>query len=372
MIRLALIAWVLLVGSATAQGLPQADLPPAGGPGLPQGMMTDSAAVPAVPDTARAVFGWETEAPPIEAIYMIPDTVPFGEIVGLVFEYPESVEAPVLPSEPPAEWLEYEADVSGEHQDLLQKRLASHEQKEGRNTLLVPVRIYRTDPFVIESGSVESPVIQVRGRTTDLAETAAIRAPRHRGWNLGTIAALSLALVLLSLLVWVLWRRRRTTTRIENWDPAAPGWLAAAGRLRTLLQGGSLDRGEGRSYLNELASIARGFAAERYGIAAREMTGREIVAACIGRGYAPDPARTLGRLVDEADRRRYDPAPVTEAWVRERTLELLRCIEGLRIVPRQTPVATERIFDADGAWSELQRLMAEWESSAAGSAGGSA
>ena len=94
--------------------------------------------------------------------------------------------------------------------------------------------------------------------------------------------------------------------------------------------------------------------ADHFGVPAREMTGAEIVQACGERGHRLEPVRALARLIDDCDRRRYDPDPVQAAWVRTRTGELIARIRELRIEPRQTEVpAVERIA-AEQAWSGLQ------------------
>lgn len=344
----------------TGHGQPQG-LPP-GLQGMPQGAMPGLEPVPVVPDTAKVELLFADGSSRPTGLDFAPEPVGFGEIGALVVRYPIGQEAPVLANEPPADWLEYVPEVSREGLDRLEAAVATRpDGPGGQNTLLVPVRIYRADPFMLTAGKVSSPVIAVRGRTTDLSESAGIRPPRSRGWNLLVIAALAVSLVLFALLVWALWRRRTAPVAIEDWQPARPGWLAAAVRLQQLLESRDLEQGASREFLNGLAAVARGFVADRYGIAAREMTGPEIVEACRRRGHPLEPVRALARLIDEADRRRYDPEPVAAAWARGRTTELIDWIRKLRIELRQTPVAAAERLEADRAWTALQEFARHQE-----------
>lgn len=359
--RLLVVSLLVLLAAGPAVGqMPRQPDPPAGRdpgglPNLPQGLMPGNEPVPVVPDTAIVELGLDEGSTRPVALDMAPAPVEFGGIVALVIRYRVGQAAPRLAGEPAAPWLEPVLDVTQEHLDRLEAAVAALPgAADAPNTVIVPVRIYRTDPFVLTSGDVRSPVIEVRGRTTDLSETAAIRAPRVRGWNLLVIVALAISAVLLVLLVWALWRRRNAPVVIEDWQPAPPGWLAAAVRLQQLIESRGLERGAGRENLNDLASITRGFVADHFGVAAREMTGGEIVQACGARGHRLEPVRALARLIDDCDRRRYDPDPVPAAWVRTRTAELIARMQELRIEPRQTAVKAAERLEADRAWAGLQ------------------
>jgi len=67
----------------------------------------------------------------------------------------------------------------------------------------------------------------------------------------------------------------------------------------------------------------------------------------------------LARLIDEADRRRYDPDPVDATWCRQRSAELIEQMATVRILPRQTKVAAEIRLEADRAWMKLQDHVKE-------------
>lgn len=372
--RLLTLLFLALAAAASAQMPRQPDPPagraPGGMPSLPQGMMPGAEPAPVVPDTATVELNLAEGSSWPAALDFAPAPVEFGGIVAMVLRYPVGQEAPDVAGEPPADWMEYVPEVSQEHLDRLEAAVAERpDTPGGSNTVIVPVRIYRTDPFVLTAGDVRSPVIGVRGRTTDLSESAAIRPPRVRGWNLLVIAALAVSIVLLALLVWALWRRRNAPVVIEDWQPARPGWLAAAVRLQALLEGRGLERGAGRETLNELAAITRGFVADRFGVAAREMTGGEIVEACRARGHRLEPVRALARLIDQCDRRRYDPDPIPATWVRSRTAELISRMRELRIEPRQTEVPAAERLEADRAWTGLQEYAKQEAPAAAAPAG---
>ena len=327
--------------------------------------MTPPAAAPVIPDTANAVLIWPEDSVLPVALTVVPDTVFFGEVAAIVFEFPAGAVLPLSKDlELTADWLSIPESVAGEHLDMLEglahpsARPAAENGAES-NSLLIPIRVYRTDPFRLVCGQVETGVIHVRGRTTDLATVAPIRGPRLRGWNLLAIALIALALTLLALLIWLRWRRRTAFLALVNWDPASPAWIAASGRLHQLLASGSLDRGLGREFLNDLAAIARGFAGDRYGIAAREMTGQEIVGACLDRGFSVTAPRKLSRLIEDADRRRYDPEPVDPAWCRKQAGQLIDQMSAVRIVPQHTPVPADVRLGAEKTWAELQSFLAE-------------
>ncbi|MBU8871496.1 MAG: hypothetical protein KOO60_11580 [Gemmatimonadales bacterium] len=326
--------------------------------------MSPAMPAPVIPDTVRAELIWPEDMILPSALYVVPDTVQFGEMAGIICEFPAGS---VLPDakglDSTADWLSLPLSVEG---DQLERLAGSAGDFVGNETLLIPIRVYRTDPFIIFCGPVESSVIQVFGKTTDLASIKPIRDPRLRGWNLLILVVVALGLTLFMLLVWYLWRRRARPTVLVDWDPMSPAWIVAADRLRDLLGSGSLDRNRGRDFLNELASIARGFASDRYGIAAREMTGKEIVSACRERGFPGSAPGKLARLIDDADCRRYDPELVDPAWCRNQAGQLIHQMSAVRIIPRQTPVPPKTRLGAEKAWTILQDFLAESESDSRG------
>ena len=367
-----LILWGGLAGLGAAQVPRGLNPPPGSNPQLPSdrlpplpGGLSPAAPVPVIPDTAWAELEWPEDPVRPIALAVVPDTVLFGDVAGLVFQFPPGS---VLPAAADlglaAEWLSVPEKVAGEQLDRLAELArslpgsASDGEREN-STLLVPIRVYRSDPFGLVCGQIESAVIPVRGRTTDLVATAPIRDPRQRGWNLLVLAVIALVLTLCLYLAWRLLRHRIESPALLDWDPSSPAWIATSGRLRDLLESGVLDQGRGREFLNELAAIARGFAAERYRIAAREMTGQEIVSACLERGFPVSAPRRLARLIEDADWRRYDPEPVDSAWCRKQAGLLIDQIAAVRIIPRQTPVSPEVRLGADKAWTVLQGFQAE-------------
>lgn len=328
--------------------------PPSALPALPS-LTGPGPAAPVIPDTAIVELQWPDGAQQPTALTVVPDTVLFGDVAAIVCEFGAGSGVPAASDISwSADWLVPVDGVSNEHLDRLaaQARSVAGAGPGSEGALLIPVRVFRTDPFRISAGA-QSPVIHVRGRTTDLTETAAIRAPRSWGWNLWMLAGVALAVALLFLLIARLAGRRNRLAALEDWAPPAPAWILAAGRLRALLEARDLERGQAREYLDELASIVRGYAGDRYGIAAREMTGPEIVAACRARGFDVAQPRQFARLVEEADRRRYDPDPVSIDWCREQTSRLIDQMAAVRIVPFQTPVSPEIRIAAEQSWAAL-------------------
>ena len=371
-----LFSLLLYLGGSPIQCVAQVPrdhtLPPGANPQLPPGGlsvpsmgMTPAANAPVTPDTARVELSWPEGSAGPTFLSVVPDTVQFGEVSALICEFPAgSVLPDVQDLGLSADWLSVSDGVAGEHLDWLEELARSNSEvgpggSTERLSLLIPFRVYRTDPFILVCGQTESPVIPVRGRTTDLASTAPIRGPRLWGWNLMTLAAVAAGITLFLLLVWNWWRRRTEPPVLVDWDPPTPAWIAASDRLRDLLDSGVLDQGRGREFLNELASIARGFAADRYRVPAREMTGVEIVSACLDRGFSISAPRRLARLIDDADHRRYDPELVDPIWCRKQAGQLIDQMSAVRIIPRQSPVLPEVRLRAEMAWTALQGFLSE-------------
>jgi hypothetical protein len=136
-----------------------------------------------------------------------------------------------------------------------------------------------------------------------------------------------------------------------------PAWIPAAIELRDLLGQGFLNRGESRPFLDGLAGIARRFVAGRYRIAAQEMTGREIVAACAGLGYeSPHPGH-LARMIDAFDHHRYDPEAAAPGWCRDQAVQFFEEVGRVRVLPRYCEVPAGLALEGEGAWKYLGREL---------------
>ena len=83
------------------------------------------------------------------------------------------------------------------------------------------------------------------------------------------------------------------------------------------------------------------------------MTGREFVASCNARGYAPVQPEALARIIDAADLHRYDRAAPAAEWCRHEAVDLMTALSATRVMPRQTPVAAERLLEAGKAWTAV-------------------
>lgn len=306
-------------------------------------------AVPAAPDTALALVELPEEAPTVTAWTLQPDTVTFGGSVVLVpVALPEDSSLPDLSTE--ADWL---VPVVPESPGFLARLTRSAPAAAPWPAF----RVYRTDPFRLQVGSWTSPVIHVRGRAAGTDEVAGVRTPAWPGWPWGRWLALVLGTGLVVLLLVWLWGRRRGPVVWPDREVPPSVWPDTARGLRDLLAEGSLARGDARRFLDALAGLARAYVAGRYGVAAVEMTGREIVAACRRAGHRGDEVRFLAELIDEADLRRYDPEPPAPGWCRERAAEFYRRVQATRVLPRHTPAAPDRIREAETAWTEVAREL---------------
>ena len=262
-----------------------------------------------------------------------PDTVAFGGIVWIVVQAPAGTTL---------------ADSLGLPDWLAPAPRAGTAPGELAGRLAVPVRVYRVDPFRLAAGGRTSGVVTVRSRGTDGGQTAPVRAPRPLGWNALVAVALVAALVAALLLGRWLWRRRRGP-QARPGDRPVPGigWPTLALTLDSLLAG-LQHAGDGRAFLDGLAGATRTYAATRFGIAGREMTGPEIAAACLRLGHDPRIGRAFARLVDDLDARRFDPEPVGEGWCREQAAALLAAVGSVRITAGPPDPA------AAAAWDRLQ------------------
>jgi hypothetical protein len=288
-------------------------------------------------------------APAPARIIVLPDTVVFGGVIEVVLE-PANNDGSVTVLEHETPWLETPVpDDPG----LLARLLGQAAPATAPNTY----RVYRTDPFRVRVGDAVSAVIHVRGRAEGTGEVASIRTPPFPGWPWLTMLAAAVLVGLLVLLGAWLWGRRHGPVVWPDRSVGTPAWLDAAIGLDELIQGGSLSRGEGSRFLDGLAGLARRYMAGRYGVAGAEMTGPEIVKACRALGYPLGPVRVLANLIDEADRRRYDPDPPRPAWCREQAIGFYAQVQATRVMPRVCLVEPALILAAEKAWAAVAREL---------------
>jgi hypothetical protein len=332
--------------------------------GMPGGMVPAAPAA-AVIDTAVVVLEIVPEFTTPVVAYTMPDTVPFGGQVHLVLDYTPPQEGdlaigPVIG----ADWL---APVPQEKPGLVgrilgensgvQLDLSSLPEIGEKSRSVHSFQVYRTNPFRVQVGTFLSPVIHVQGRIEDTQQTAAIRAPRSVGWSPLVILILLVVLALILLIARWLWNRGSRRDELSDRPLPAQAWLTAAIELRDLLQGGLLQRGDDRAFLDGLAGIVRRFVAGRYRIAAQDMTGREIKAACANLGHLPDQPGVFARLIDAMDRHRYDPEGSQVSWSRQQAVLFFDQLAEARIMPRFTEVPGTLKREADLAWVGLEREL---------------
>ena len=332
--------------------------------GMPGGMVPAPPAA-AVIDTAVAVLEIFPESSLPVLAHTVPDTVPFGGQVHLVLDYSPSPQedlaiGPVIG----ADWL---APVPQKNPGLVDRILGKNPGLQldlndlpelGEKVRAVhSFQVFRTNPFRLQVGTYLSPVIHVQGRIEDTQQTAAIRAPRSVGWSPLVILILLVVLALILLIARWLWNRGSQSDELLDRPLPAPAWLAAAIELRDLLQGGFLQRGDDRAFLDGLAGIVRRFVAGRYRIAAQDMTGREIMAACAKLGHLSGQPGVFARLIDATDRHRYDPEGSEVSWSREQAVLFFDHLAEARIMPRFTEVPAPLKREADLAWAGLEREL---------------
>lgn len=319
----------------------------------------------AVPDTGRLAFAAADSLPAPIAFHVLGDTVAFGGLLGIAWDLPPGAAGAgasptvagdqlIFESEPARPWWRFAGDGRA---DLFADAVAALPAAQG-DRMVAGYRVYRTAPFRLEWQGRTSPVVIVRGRVDDPSRLAAIRDPRPVGWFTPAAAVLLAALVLLAAAAWWWWRRRRRDNDVTDWTLPEPAWIGTALALRALLAERHLERGDARLFLDGLAAVARRHAAGHFGVAAAEMTGRELVASCNARGYAPEQPEALARIIDAADLRRYDRAAPTAEWCRHEAVDLLTALSATRVMPRQTPVAVGRLQDAGKAWTDVTAELA--------------
>ncbi len=316
--------------------------------------------VPVVPDTVQIGFAVPDTLPQPLNMHVVQDSLEFGGLLHLVWDYsPGQIDSPELFPASDGQWLApYVAPDVG----LVQRTLRPRREAEvdlsslpATDNLRVvrSYRVYRRDPLQVQWQDQMSPVLTVVGQTAGAENTATIRAPRALTWTPWRLMALSALLLLAALAVYVLWRRRNQPAPLEHWPVPPSAWITTATSLQALLNENILARGDTRLFLDRLAFLARDYVAGRYRVAAREMTGPEIVAACKGLGHDPAHPAGFARLIDLADRERYNPTAPDAAFCREQAVQFMGRISRVRLEQQYIRVQPEKLLAAQKAWSAL-------------------
>lgn len=364
------VGWLAWCGGAISC-LGQVDhLPPGTPPGGPHPGMMQTETAPAVIDTAMAILEFPDANPAQVAFHTVQDTVLFGDVFHLILEFDGQQVGPTegFPEAVLSVGEDWLVSVPMEKPGFLDKALGRESNPlpdlsalpeiGDRNRVVLSFRVYRTNPFRIKVGSFESPVIQVRARVSETDEMVGIRTPRPGGWSPLSALGFLLGLVLVLWLAWWLWDRRHGGEELLDRDLPPPAWLAAAIELRDLLHGGLLSRGDSRAFLDGLAGITRRFVAGRYRIAAQEMTGREIIAACTGLGHRSTQPGTFARMIDSVDHHRYNPEASGAGWCRDQAILFYDQMAEVRIQPQYSVVSPDLRRQGEKAWSDLKRELA--------------
>ena len=363
---LALAAGWLVWGGAVVSCPGQVDHQ---GPGMPPGRppagLMQAEPAQAVIDTALAILEFSATEPAPAVIHTVQDTVLFGDVFHLILDFSgPTAELPGARLVAGEDWL---LPVPAKKPGLLGRilglggdplpEMSDLPAAEQRIRLVQSFRVYRTNPFRIQVGSFMSPVIQVRGRVAGTDEIAGIRTPRPGGWSPLVVLGLLVFFFLILLLGWLLWDRGNRTGELKDRDLPPPAWLATSIELRDLLAEGSLSRGDSRAFLDGLAGITRRFVAGRYRIAAQEMTGPEIVTACVDLGHRSMQPGIFARMIDAVDHRRYNPEASAAAWCREQAILLYDQMAMVRIGLRFSEVPADLRREGETAWVDLKREL---------------
>ncbi|MCB1184513.1 hypothetical protein KDM41_13875, partial [bacterium] len=204
-------AWaaVLLAGVAGTLAPALAQVPPGHRLPPPDPSGPPPMAAPSAPDTAVIAFTVPDSLPAPTAVHAVQDSLDFGGLLHLVWDYPAGTATADLPA--PASdgtWLE---PAPTPRAGLLARLL-------GRDTGLPSLdelppaagervvrsyRVFRREPLRVAWGDDVSGVITVRGQTADAEQTATIRQPRPLRWRPWTLVALLAGVLLLALLLWL-------------------------------------------------------------------------------------------------------------------------------------------------------------------------
>ena len=331
------------------------------GPAVPSLPMQPSPEpLPIVPDTVEIRITVPDSLPQPRAIRVVQDTVLFGGLLHLVLDYPPEL-SDELQGHPlsEGEWLVPEATA----EPGFWARLLGREAEPAVDLSALPAttdprvlrsfRVYRRDPFQIRWRDELSPILTVSGQTADAEQTATIRRPRPLSWTPWQLLLAGLVLAGLGWLVWRLWRRRRGSAPLEHWPLPAPAWLATTTGLQALLADNVLARGDTGLFLDRLAFLARDYVANRYRVPARELTGREIIRACRALGHDLAHPTGFARLIDLADRERYNPEAPPASFCREQAVQLMGRLARVRLEHHHITVPPDQLLAAQKAWAEL-------------------
>ncbi len=363
---------ILLLTAALPAGLLQAQQPNdpghRGTPGngqpttMPPQMLDrpPSQAMPVVPDTVEIVVSVPDSLPQPEAVWVVQDTLAFGGLLNLVLDYaPDQIDGPDLKPVTPGEWLvAHEEPEPGLLAKLFSRETGPVVDMSGLPDatglrVVRSFRVYRHDPLQIRWEQYLSPVLVVSGQTAGTDEIASIRQPRSLVWTPWRLILLGLLLTALGILFYWLWRRRLQPEPMTHWTIPAPAWLATTVGLHGLMNENFVARGDTAQFLDRLAFLARDFVANRYRIAAREMTGQEIIRACSDLGHDPSHPAGFARLIDLADRERYNPSAPDAAFCREQAVQLFGRVGRVRLERYYVAVAPDRQLAAEKAWATL-------------------
>lgn len=364
----ALLTTLHVVAAAQQPRLPT---PPGTGSPLPPGNRPPPSAV-APPDTAQLMVTAPHRWPTPTAIVLRPDTLRFGDVAYLALEFDEPV-----PDFAPdslrfsAAWAVPAAGIRPAAGS------AGADLATGGLTAEVPLRIYRAGPVVAQwavrsAGAGPLPaeagtptargptaaVVVVTGRTAGTDQIAPIRPPRLLGWAVAILVGAGLALLLLALLGWWLWRRRRPRALPADRALAPPPELAVVEQLWDLEAKEWPASGDERRYLDRLIRVIRGYLQERYHLPAGELTAAEVVPAGVRLGYRTDRLAGYAALIAAGDQRRYQPGPIPRAACREQMARVVALLGAERTAGVMTPVAPQVRLAADQAWEKLLRRYA--------------
>jgi hypothetical protein len=334
--------FLALVAAASVAGAQQPM--PGSGPQMPAGMPE-----PADPDTVSARLVLPEDLPAPLSIAFFPDTIAVGSDAFLRLEF--------LPGQAPAD-LPALRESSEFSQEWIQWNPKLKAEAVPGNAVVLPVKIYQINPFLVELDGLSTQVVLVDLRTQGSQDTASVRDPRRWGWNFWTLLVGGLLLLGLLLLAWWIWTARKIAAeKLPDWQVPPPSWLQSCLELKSLHDEGILERGQGREYLDRLAGICRRYLAGRFRVGAVEMTGPEIAAACAERGYLRQQAERFTSLLEKIDSSRYDPEGLSNHACLLRGREFMSAMAHVRIIPRHTPVPVDLALAADKAWTQLSEQL---------------
>jgi hypothetical protein len=344
-----------LIGSADAQAQSPTGRHPVS---PPQNAPTPTVA-PVVPDTVQIRVSVPDTIPQPSAVYVVQDTLEFGGFLHLIVDYTSAPDAtPVLLAD--AQWLAPLETVSeikwregGAESAVNLPALPA----ESGVRFVSTFRVYRRDPLQIAWQDQMSKVLFVRVQTDGIEQTATIRRPRSLSWTPWRLIIAGLIALVVASLIYGWWRRLQRPPPLTHWQPDDPAWVALAIGMQNLIHENALARGESRLFLDRLASLTRDYVAGRYRIAAREMTGEEIIVACQKLGHELSHPRGFAGLIKVSDRERYNPEAPAISLCREQAVKVFGRVEQVRLNGRYQAMPAERQLAGDQAWADLVREL---------------